>query len=76
MKKYGTQEVTAHTINPSTREAKAGGISEASLVYGDFQDRQGYTEKLSRKKKKRAGQCTWEAEAGGFLTLRPAWSTE
>jgi hypothetical protein len=35
--------------------------------------------KKERKKKPRAhtfNPSTWEAEAGGFLSLRPAWSTE
>jgi hypothetical protein len=28
------------------------------------------------KKKKRIGNCIQETEAGGFLSSRPAWSTE
>jgi hypothetical protein len=37
--------------------------------------------KMSITKKNGAGQwwhtpSTWEAESGGFLSLRPAWSTE
>jgi hypothetical protein len=38
---------------------------------------------LARKKRKKPGvvahafnPSTWEAEAGGFLSSRPAWSTE
>jgi hypothetical protein len=34
--------------------------------------------KLTKKKKKAHAfhPSTWEAEAGGFLSSRPAWSTE
>jgi hypothetical protein len=38
--------------------------------------------KTKNKKKPKTNQAvvahvsTWEAEAGGFLSLRPAWSTE
>jgi hypothetical protein len=37
-----------HAFNPSTSEAEAGGLIsefEASLVYREFQNSQGYTEK-------------------------------
>jgi hypothetical protein len=58
---------------------------EASLVYKvEPQDSQGYTEKPCLKNKQ-TGQAvvahvfnpsTREAEAGGFLSSRPAWSTK
>jgi hypothetical protein len=31
---------------------------------------------LKKQPKKQFNPSTWEAEAGGFLSLRPAWSTE
>jgi hypothetical protein len=57
----------------------------------EFQDSQGYSEKLCPEKKKKKTKTknkiqavvehtfrpsTWEAEEGGFLSSRPAWSTE
>jgi hypothetical protein len=56
--------VVAHTFNPSTREEEAGRFLkfEASLVYREFQDSQGYTEKpclekpkTKKKEKKKIG---------------------
>jgi hypothetical protein len=50
------QALVAHTFNPSTWEAEAGGFLEfeASLVYiqREFQDSQGYTEKPCLEKPK------------------------
>jgi hypothetical protein len=54
------------------------------LWISDFQASQGYIVRscLKRKKRGRAvmahafNPSTWEAEAGGFLSSRPAWSTE
>jgi hypothetical protein len=45
--------VVAHAFNPSTQEAEGRWISEfeASLVYREFQDSQGYTEKPCLEKK-------------------------
>jgi hypothetical protein len=42
----------AHALNPSTREAEAGGFlsSRPAGLQSEFQDSQGYTEKLSQKK--------------------------
>jgi hypothetical protein len=49
--------VVAHTFNPSTREAEAGGFLSSrpawSTLQSEFQDSQGYTEKLCLGKKKR-----------------------
>jgi hypothetical protein len=42
--------VVAHTFNPSTREAEAGGFLSSRPA--EFQDSQGYTEKLCLEKKK------------------------
>jgi hypothetical protein len=46
----------ACAFNPSSREAEADESLEfeASLVYTEFQDRQGDTEKPSQKKKKKS----------------------
>jgi hypothetical protein len=57
--------VVAHAFNPRTQDSGGRGrrISEfeASLVYSEFQDSQGYTEKpcLGKKKKKKLNiACT------------------
>jgi hypothetical protein len=42
--------VVAHAINPSTWEAEADGSLSLNLQ-SEFQDSQGYTEKLSQKNK-------------------------
>jgi hypothetical protein len=45
--------VVAHTFNPSTREAEAGGfLSSRPACSTEFQDSQGYTEKPFLKKNK------------------------
>jgi hypothetical protein len=46
--------VVAHTFNPSTREAEAGGFlsSRQPGLQSEFQDSQGYTEKPCLKKPK------------------------
>jgi hypothetical protein len=54
------------------------------LLYSMFKVSLGYIERLCFKKlSKQPGvvaqafnSSTWEAEAGGFLSLRPAWSTK
>jgi hypothetical protein len=57
-------------------------------LQSEFQDSQGYTEKPCLKKKTKQNSravvvvahafnpSTWEAEAGRFLSSRPAWSTK
>jgi hypothetical protein len=46
--------VVAHTFNPSTREAEAGGFlsSRPAWSKSEFQDSQGYTEKPRLEKNK------------------------
>jgi hypothetical protein len=46
--------VVAHAFNPSTWEAEAGRFlsSRAACLQSEFQDNQGYTEKLCLKKNK------------------------
>jgi hypothetical protein len=46
--------VVAHTFNPRTWEAEAGGSQlKVSLVYREFQDSQGYTEPSFKKTTKK-----------------------
>jgi hypothetical protein len=56
------QEVMAHTFNPNTWEAEVGRFRGQPGLQSEFQDSQGYTEKLCLKtpktknqKKKRLG---------------------
>jgi len=54
--------VVVHPFNPSTQEEVTGRQItefEASLVYREFQDSQGYTEKPYLKKKKREGKVVF-----------------
>jgi hypothetical protein len=77
--------VVAHTFNLSTQEAERQ-ISEfkASLIYRVSSRTARTTEKpyFEKRKKSRAvvahafNPSTREAEAGEFLSSRPAWSTE
>jgi hypothetical protein len=51
--------VVAHTFNPNTQEAEAGGFLSSRPVRGlqsKFQDSQGYTEKPCLKKKQQQQQ--------------------
>jgi hypothetical protein len=48
----GRAEV-AHTFNPSTWEAEAGGVRGQPGLQSEFQDSQGYTEKPCLKKPKK-----------------------
>jgi hypothetical protein len=84
--------VVAHTFNPSTWEAEAGGFLSSRPAWSieRVPGQPGlHRETLSQKKKKEKkigmepgmvahafSPSTREAEAGGFLSLRPAWSTE
>jgi hypothetical protein len=58
--------VVVHAFNPSTREAEAE--FEASLVYKEFQDIQGYIQRnpvsknQKKKKKKKKGNCSAHME--------------
>jgi hypothetical protein len=47
--------VVVHAINPSTREAEAGGFlsSRPACLQSEFQDSQGYTEKPCFEKPKK-----------------------
>jgi hypothetical protein len=45
--------LVAHTFNPSTWEAEAGGFLSLRPAWSTNQDSQGYTEKLCFKKKKK-----------------------
>jgi hypothetical protein len=53
--------VVAHTFNPSTREAEAGGVRGQPGLQSEFQDSQGYTEKpcLEKTKKKKKTKIHW-----------------
>jgi hypothetical protein len=44
--------VVAHTFNPSTWEAEAGGFQGQPGLQSEFQDSQGYTEKPCLEKPK------------------------
>jgi hypothetical protein len=53
--------------------------SKASLLYREFQDSQGYTEKpcLEKTKKKKKWESRYlEAGTSGSLISKPAWSTD
>jgi hypothetical protein len=66
----------AHANNLNTQEAEAE--AEAWRINTSLS----YSRRLIKLKIGRAvvahafNPSTWEAEAGGFLSLRPAWSTE
>jgi hypothetical protein len=79
--------VVRHNFSPSTREAERQVDfceSEASLVYKGRSKIAKATQRNSVSKNKTKpgvvahvfNPSTWEAEAGGFLSSRPAWSTE
>jgi hypothetical protein len=52
--------VVAHTFNPSTWEAEAGGFLSSSQpgLQGEFQDSQGYTKKPCLEKTKNKNKQT------------------
>ena len=53
-KSTGAGAVLAHAFNPSTWEAETGGfLSSRPAWFTEFQDSQGYTEKLCLEKKKK-----------------------
>jgi hypothetical protein len=79
--------VVRHIVNPITREAEAGRSRNLCPAWSTEQvpGQSGlYREIMSLKKQNKSravvahpfNPSTWEAEAGGFLSLRPAWSTE
>jgi hypothetical protein len=50
---FPSRAVVAHAFNPSTQEAEAGGfLSSTPGLQSEFQDTQGYTEKLCLEKPK------------------------
>jgi hypothetical protein len=67
---YRHQGVVAHAFNPSTWEAEA----EAERQRGRQRGREAEAEAEAQRGRER--QREREAEAGGFLSSRPAWSTE
>jgi hypothetical protein len=78
-KKKNEPGVVAHSFNPSTGEAEAGGFlssrSAWSTKWGEFQDSQSYTEKpcLEKKKKKRLGKQS-KASVRGELGKEPKFN--
>jgi hypothetical protein len=86
---YCCQAVVAHAFNPSTGEAEAGGFLRSRPAWSTewVPGQPGLCRETlswkSKGKKKKPGMVaytfnpsTGEAEAGGFLSSRPAWSTE
>jgi hypothetical protein len=79
--------MVVHAVNPSTQETKVGRALEfkGSLVYiVSFRTTESTQRILVLKKNKNSrvvvksafNPSTREAEAGGFLSSRPTWSTE
>jgi hypothetical protein len=80
--------VVVHTFNPSTWEAEAGGFLSLWPAWSTkFQDSKATQRNLVSKKKKKEGlepdvvshvfnPRTWEAEAGGPLSLRTVRSKD
>ena len=54
------QKVAAHTFNPSSQKAEAGGSMSSALpgLHREFQDSQGYTKKSSSKINKQTSKQT------------------
>jgi hypothetical protein len=51
--------MVAHTFNPSTQEAEAGGfLSSKPGLQSEFQDSQGYTEKSCLEKQNKTSKQT------------------
>ena len=86
--KINSWAVVSHAFNPRTLEAKtSGSLSLRPALKWQSKSQEGqselHRETLSWKAKSELGvvahafnSTTWEAGAGGFLSSKPAWSTE